>query len=94
MSRKKVTDATYELLEGEIRKRDVKLVVDASFRALKNLLFAGESVNVYGLGIFTLRTRAARMARNPRTMEEIQVPPRKHIKFVVSGSVKEELKKL
>ena len=49
---------------------------------------AGEDVSYPGLGKFSRVSRAARKARNPRTGEEVMVPPSNAAKFTPSSSLK------
>jgi DNA-binding protein HU-beta len=49
----------------------------------------GEKVNITNLGIFKIREKKARVARNPKTGESIQVPAKKAPKFIASKHLKE-----
>lgn len=49
----------------------------------------GEEVTLRGIGRFTTRTRAARMARNVRTGEPVAVPEKVVVKFIPRGLLKE-----
>ena len=48
----------------------------------------GERVNIAGLGILQVRNRAARMGRNPRTGEAIEIKASKKIAFRASKELK------
>jgi DNA-binding protein HU-beta len=52
----------------------------------------GEEVSIAGLGIFSVKTRAARQARNPRTGETLQVPAMKVPKFRAAKALKDAVK--
>ena len=52
----------------------------------------GEEVSIAGLGIFSVKERAARQARNPRTGEAISVPAMKVPKFKASKHLKEAVR--
>jgi DNA-binding protein HU-beta len=52
----------------------------------------GEEVSIAGLGIFAVKTRAARTARNPRTGETVQVPSMKVPKFRAAKALKDAVK--
>jgi len=52
-------------------------VVTAVFECITEALAKGELVELRGLGTFTVRQRAARTGRNPKTGAEIDVPARK-----------------
>lgn len=44
-------------------------------------LAAGQDVRLPGLGVLRVESRAARMARNPRTGEAVAVPAGKRVRF-------------
>ncbi len=60
---------------GIIRK-DVAVVVDALLQSIKDSLAEGNHIEIRGFGTFRLKTRKARMGRNPKTEEKIPVPAR------------------
>ena len=44
--------------------------------AITNALQEGEKVQLIGFGTFEVKKRNARIGRNPRTKEEIEIPAR------------------
>lgn len=58
-------------------KKDAGRAVDAVFESIREGLSRGEKVQLVGFGSFEVRVREARVGRNPKTMEEIQIPSRK-----------------
>ena len=58
--------------------------------ARKQLDKEGEFV-LPGLGVFKVRKRKARDARNPRTGEKIRVPAKKVVRFVAYKDLKEQM---
>jgi integration host factor subunit beta len=42
-------------------------------------------------GVFETRTRAARVAQNPKTLERVKVPPKKTVKFKMGRLMRENL---
>jgi len=58
--------------------------VDSVTSALKK----GERVSLVGFGTFTVAKRKARIARNPRTGEKINVPARRAAKFKAGRELK------
>ncbi|MBN2269162.1 MAG: HU family DNA-binding protein [Sedimentisphaerales bacterium] len=42
-------------------------------------------------GVFDVRLRAARSAQNPKTMEPVQVPPKRVVKFKIGRALKVKL---
>ncbi len=67
-------------LEG----RDVELIVSTIFSEISAALARGERVELRGFGAFTVKTRDARVGRNPRTGEAVQVGE-KAIPFFKAG---------
>lgn len=66
----------------------VDTVIDSIIASLKK----GEDVSIAGLGIFVVKARAARTARNPRTGEAVNVPAMKVPKFRAAKALKEAVK--
>ncbi|WP_374335335.1 HU family DNA-binding protein [Methyloversatilis sp.] len=54
----------------------------------------GNSVNIDGLGKFKLKVSKARVGRNPRTGEEINIPETKAIAFKQAAAVKRYAKEI
>lgn len=69
-------------------KKDTALVVNAVFETVMDALAKGEKVQIAGFGIFEVKERAERVGRNPRTGEEIKIPPRKVPIFRVGKELK------
>ena len=57
-----------------ISKKDSEKAVNAAFDAITAALVAGDKVQLVGLGAFETKERGARVGRNPKTKEEIQIP--------------------
>jgi len=58
---------------AELSKADATRAVDAFTDVVKNCLKKGDSVSLVGFGTFSVRKRAARTGRNPRTNEVINI---------------------
>jgi DNA-binding protein HU-beta len=56
-----------------ISKADAGRAVDAFIGSITGALKGGNQVSLVGFGTFTVKRRAARMGRNPRTGEAIQI---------------------
>lgn len=67
-------------------------IVDMVFDSITGSLKKGEEVSIAGFGIFTVRQRAARQARNPRTGEMVSVAATKVPKFRAGKALKEAVK--
>lgn len=66
--------------------------VDTVISSIVDNLRNGEEVSIAGLGIFSVKQRAARTARNPRTGESIQIQAMKVPKFRAAKALKEAVK--
>jgi DNA-binding protein HU-beta len=71
MNKAELIDAIAE--EADVSKAKAALAVDALVRAIENALKSGDSVTLVGFGTFSVRDRAARSGRNPRTGETIKI---------------------
>jgi DNA-binding protein HU-beta len=82
-------------------KRDVTDIVESFIEETKKAVASGERVALSGFGIFEAQARKARLGRNPRTGETVQIKATKTPKFragaefkaVVSGNKKAPAKK-
>ena len=59
--------------ESGLSKADAGRAVDAVIGAVTGALKKGGQVSLVGFGTFSVKARAARMGRNPRTGEAIQI---------------------
>jgi nucleoid DNA-binding protein len=73
--------------EFEIPRRQVIEIVDHLFTKIEASLISGDVVRL-PLGVFKIRDRAARTARNPATGEPVNVPAKRVLKFLPSKAVK------
>lgn len=75
-------------VEG-LTKKQTEMVVDTIFESIKEALAGGGKVEIRGFGNFKLRSRKARKARNPKTGESVDVPPKKVPYFKVGKELRE-----
>jgi len=54
-------------------------------------LHRGEGVELRGFGSFRLRDRQARVGRNPRSGQSIQVPPKRVVYFKLGKELRSKL---
>ncbi|MDD5050284.1 MAG: HU family DNA-binding protein [Candidatus Pacebacteria bacterium] len=73
-------------------KVQAEQLVDTMLDGIVGSLKKGEEVSIAGLGIFSVKQRAARQARNPRTGESIQVAAMKVPKFRAAKALKDAVK--
>ena len=72
MNKKELVAAVAE--RSELTHAAAERVLDAFTEAVSEALSKGEEVSVVGFGSFTVKERAARSGRNPRTGEAIAIP--------------------
>ncbi|MEZ5743152.1 MAG: integration host factor subunit beta [Sphingomonadaceae bacterium] len=61
----------------ELKSSDVENTLDAFFDAITAQLANGGRVELRGFGAFSTRERDARVGRNPRTGESVEVPAKR-----------------
>ena len=74
-------------------KKDAERVINATFETITDGLAKGDKVSVSGFGIFEVKTREARIGRNPRTKEEIKIPATKLPAFKAAKALKDAVAK-
>ena len=57
-----------------ISKKDAEKAINATVDTITDALCAGDKVQLVGFGGFETKTREARMGRNPKTKEAIEIP--------------------
>ncbi len=65
-------------------QRDVENIVNAIFEEITQALARGDRVELRGFGAFSVRQRAARNGRNPRTGQQVAVAE-KSVPFFKTG---------
>jgi DNA-binding protein HU-beta len=73
----------------ELSRKDAVALIDGVFEDIQDACIAGEAVKIPGFGQFKVRDRAARMARNPATGEQVKVPAKRVFKFLPAKALKE-----
>ncbi len=74
-----------------LTKRDVNQVVSTFLSILGDAFERRERVELRGFGVFEVRKRGPRKARNPQTQESIRIPSQWVVSFKLSKSIKERL---
>jgi DNA-binding protein HU-beta len=90
MNKAEIVDIVHGKLGGT--KVAAEEVVDMVFDSITNSLKKEEEVSIAGFGIFLVKHRAARQARNPRTGAMVSVPATKVPKFKAGKALKEAVK--
>lgn len=82
-------DLISKVAEIGITKKQAGEVVDAFVGAIKEALAKGDKVSLVGFGTFSVKERAAREGRNPRTGKKIKIPKKKVPSFRPGKELKE-----
>lgn len=90
MNKAGIVEAVHGKLNGT--KVAAEEAVDTMVNAIVSSLKRGEEVSIAGLGIFSVKQRAARTARNPRTGASIQIAAMKVPKFRAAKALKDAVK--
>jgi len=72
-----------------LSKADAGRAVDAVIGSITDALKSGNQVSLVGFGTFTVKQRAARTGRNPRTGETIQIKASKVPGFKAGKALKD-----
>ena len=74
-----------------LRTRDVERVVATVFDRIGATLARGDRVELRGFGAFSVRARAERVGRNPRTGAEVAVPDKTVPHFKAGEEMRDRL---
>jgi integration host factor subunit beta len=82
----------------EMTRKDSEVIVEAIFDSIVRSLKGGDKIEIRGFGSFRTRERQARIGRNPKTGERVEVPakripffkPSKELKDLVNRDSKPE----
>ena len=64
-----------------LSKTKAEMVVETVFETMKRAMERGERIELRGFGVFNTRPRKTGIGRNPRTGEEVVIPPGKAVRF-------------
>jgi DNA-binding protein HU-beta len=90
MNKAALVDKVHELLGST--KVQAESVIDTIIDSIISTLKKGDEVSIAGLGIFSVKNRAARVARNPKTGEAVKVPATNVPKFRAAKALKDSVK--
>ncbi|MBN1404930.1 MAG: integration host factor subunit beta [Candidatus Omnitrophica bacterium] len=78
--------------ETGIKQIITKKVIQKTLDKIVDILAKGETIELRNFGIFKVKARKARIARNPRTGETVQVAPKKAVVFKPGLVMKQKVK--
>ena len=71
-------------------KKETEVIVGIIFQSITESLSEGDKVELRGFGSFRIRERNARIGRNPKSGEQVEVPAKK-VPFFKGGKELREL---
>ena len=91
MNKAELIDIVQRELGKEISKAAAERALNAVLAAIERGLKTGSTVQLVGFGTFRVSKRSARMGRNPKTGEKIQIRASKTVRFSAGQGLKHSL---
>jgi len=76
-----------------LSKKDSEKALGATIDAITDALKKGDKIQLVGFGIFSVKDRAARIGRNPKTKAEIKIPATRTPAFKAGKALKDAVAK-
>ena len=92
MTKKEIVKTISE--EIGLTQLKTKEIVQKTFDAIVDTLVADERIELRNFGVFEVKRRAARKARNPRTGEKVFVPEKFVVTFKPGKEMEERVREL
>jgi integration host factor subunit alpha len=86
LTRADLAEAVHEAVG--LTRQDCAAMVERTLDLVVEALGRGEEVKLSGFGVFQVRSKRARMGRNPKTGEPAAIDPRRVISFRASQVMK------
>ena len=67
-----------------ILHKDIEKILDIIFFEITEALYRGENIEIRGFGTYKIIKRKARLGRNPKNSEPVQIPAKKAVKWKMS----------
>lgn len=81
----RITDRT------KLKRGDAKKVIQEFLEQVIAELKKGNRLEFRDFGVFEVKERAARLAQNPKTMQKVEVPAKRAVKFKVGRLMRESV---
>ncbi|MFQ6552410.1 integration host factor subunit alpha [Aestuariibius insulae] len=89
LTRMDLSEAVFN--EVGLSRNDSAQLVESVLTHMSDALVRGESVKISSFGTFSVREKAARVGRNPKTGEEVPIHPRRVLTFRPSHLMKDRV---
>ena len=80
-------------LHPNILRKDIKKILEIIFLEVVGSLREGKKIDIRGFGTYKIVKRKARIGRNPKNSELVQIPKKKVIKWKISKTFFNRLNK-
>ena len=80
-------------LHSNVLRKDIEKIFEIVFEEFTNALCRGESIEIRGFGTYKILKRKARIGRNPKNSQIVQIPEKKAIKWKMSKTLFTRLNK-
>ena len=87
ITKKELVDKIAE--KTDVKQSIVKTIVQQFLDEITTEVAKSNRLEFRDFGIFEVKERAARMAQNPKTMEPIEVPAKRTVKFKMGRGMRE-----
>lgn len=75
----------------QLKRGDVKQLLQVFLDLIIDELGRGNRIEFRDFGVFEIKERAARVAQNPKTLERVQVPAKRAVKFKAGRDLRARL---
>ncbi|MEM9436896.1 MAG: integration host factor subunit alpha [Pseudomonadota bacterium] len=89
LTRMDLSEAVFR--EVGLSRNESSQLVETVLEEMSSALVRGEQVKISSFGTFSVREKAARVGRNPKTGEEVPISPRRVLTFRPSHLMKDKV---
>lgn len=89
LTRMDLSEAVFR--EVGLSRNESSDLVEAVLQHISNALAAGDAVKISSFGTFSVRSKTARVGRNPKTGDEVPISPRRVLSFRPSHMMKDSV---
>ncbi|MFD2175370.1 integration host factor subunit alpha [Rhodobacter lacus] len=89
LTRMDLSEAVFR--EVGLSRNESAQLVESVLQHMSDALVRGETVKISSFGTFSVRDKASRMGRNPKTGEEVPISPRRVLSFRPSHLMKDRV---
>jgi nucleoid DNA-binding protein len=89
ITKKELIDRIAKITQA--KRVTVKRIIQVFLEEMTAELSKGNRLEFRDFGVFETRTRASRVAQNPKTLQRVSVPAKRTVKFKMGRSMKDHL---